>query len=93
MDIFYLWKFRKKNINAEIYECIIYIYILFQIVHGVHIEPAHEVKKRSINQPLRILLFYDDSVYRQVFHLLNLYAHISYKLINASYDKNKQNVK
>lgn len=37
-----------------------------QVVHGVHIEPAHEVKKRSISQPLRILIHYDDSVYRFV---------------------------
>ncbi|XP_014219740.1 leishmanolysin-like peptidase isoform X2 [Copidosoma floridanum] len=35
-----------------------------EVVHGVHIEPAHVVKKRSINQPLRILLYYDHSVYR-----------------------------
>ncbi|XP_044592458.1 leishmanolysin-like peptidase isoform X1 [Cotesia glomerata] len=45
-----------------------------EVVHGVHIEPAHEVKKRSINQPLRILLFYDESVYRldaEKFDLIN----------------------
>lgn len=42
-------------------------YVLcMQVVHGVNIEPAHEVKKRSINQQLRILLHYDDSVYRFV---------------------------
>ncbi|CAK9806829.1 Leishmanolysin-like peptidase [Anthophora quadrimaculata] len=35
-----------------------------EVIHGVHIEPAHEVKKRSINQPVRILLSYDESVYR-----------------------------
>ncbi|CAH0757706.1 unnamed protein product [Diatraea saccharalis] len=35
-----------------------------QVVRGVHIEPAHIVKKRSIDQPLRISIFYDDSVYR-----------------------------
>ncbi|XP_068627236.1 leishmanolysin-like peptidase [Battus philenor] len=35
-----------------------------QVVRGVHIEPAHLVKKRSINQPLRISVFYDHSVYR-----------------------------
>ncbi|XP_020293701.1 leishmanolysin-like peptidase, partial [Pseudomyrmex gracilis] len=34
-----------------------------EIIHGVHIEPAHEVKKRSINQPVRILLSYDESVF------------------------------
>ncbi|KOX80936.1 hypothetical protein WN51_00854 [Melipona quadrifasciata] len=35
-----------------------------KVIHGVHIEPAHEVKKRSISQPVRILLSYDESVYR-----------------------------
>ncbi|RVE44486.1 hypothetical protein evm_010890 [Chilo suppressalis] len=37
---------------------------LIKVVRGVHIEPAHIVKKRSIDQPLRISIFYDDSVYR-----------------------------
>lgn len=35
-----------------------------EVIRGVHIEPAHLVKKRSIDQPLRISIFYDDSVYR-----------------------------
>ncbi|XP_037292230.1 leishmanolysin-like peptidase isoform X2 [Manduca sexta] len=35
-----------------------------QVVRGVHIEPAHIVKKRSIDQPLRISIYYDHSVYR-----------------------------
>ncbi|KAJ0184254.1 hypothetical protein K1T71_000677 [Dendrolimus kikuchii] len=35
-----------------------------EVVRGVHIEPAHIVKKRSIDQPLRISIFYDHSVYR-----------------------------
>ncbi|XP_046600078.1 leishmanolysin-like peptidase isoform X1 [Neodiprion lecontei] len=35
-----------------------------EVVHGVHVDPVHEVKKRSISQPLRILLWYDESVYR-----------------------------
>ncbi|XP_039762788.1 leishmanolysin-like peptidase isoform X3 [Pararge aegeria] len=35
-----------------------------QVIRGVHIEPAHVVKKRSIDQPLRISIFYDHSVYR-----------------------------
>lgn len=51
-------------LNHLIGRLLIYIDFLMQIVHGVHIEPAHEVKKRSISQPLRILLSYDDSVYR-----------------------------
>ncbi|PBC31857.1 Leishmanolysin peptidase [Apis cerana cerana] len=37
---------------------------LLGVIHGVHIEPAHEVRKRSISQPVRILLSYDESVYR-----------------------------
>ncbi|KAK9497719.1 hypothetical protein O3M35_004387 [Rhynocoris fuscipes] len=36
---------------------------LDQVIHGVHIEPHHIMKKRSIDQPLRIMLFYDESVY------------------------------
>lgn len=35
-----------------------------EVIHDVHIEPAHEVRKRSISQPVRILLSYDESVYR-----------------------------
>ncbi|XP_052748190.1 leishmanolysin-like peptidase isoform X2 [Galleria mellonella] len=35
-----------------------------QVIRGVHIEPAHIVKKRSIDQPLRISIVYDHSVYR-----------------------------
>ncbi|KAG7306622.1 hypothetical protein JYU34_007995, partial [Plutella xylostella] len=34
------------------------------VITNVHIEPAHRVKKRSIDQPLRISIFYDHSVYR-----------------------------
>ncbi|XP_049884128.1 leishmanolysin-like peptidase isoform X1 [Pectinophora gossypiella] len=35
-----------------------------QVIRGVHIEEPHIVKKRSIDQPLRISIFYDHSVYR-----------------------------
>lgn len=45
------------------------------MIHGVHIEPAHIIKKRSISQPLRILLSYDESVYRldaDKFELINV---------------------
>lgn len=35
-----------------------------QVVHGAFIEPAHRIRKRSINQQLRISLVYDNSVYR-----------------------------
>ncbi|XP_053622576.1 leishmanolysin-like peptidase isoform X6 [Plodia interpunctella] len=45
-----------------------------QVIRGVHIEPAHIVKKRSIDQPLRISIVYDHSVYRldpQKFFMIN----------------------
>ncbi|XP_041983428.1 leishmanolysin-like peptidase isoform X2 [Aricia agestis] len=35
-----------------------------QVIRGVHLEPAHILKRRSIDQPLRISIFYDHSVYR-----------------------------
>ncbi|KAI4464429.1 leishmanolysin-like peptidase [Holotrichia oblita] len=35
-----------------------------EVIHGVYIESKHTMKKRSIDQPLRILLWYDESVYR-----------------------------
>ncbi|XP_055381355.1 leishmanolysin-like peptidase [Condylostylus longicornis] len=44
------------------------------VIHGVHTEPAHIIRKRSIEQPLRITLFYDNSVYKldyQKFELIN----------------------
>uniref|UniRef100_T1I4F7 Leishmanolysin-like peptidase n=1 Tax=Rhodnius prolixus TaxID=13249 RepID=T1I4F7_RHOPR len=47
---------------------------IHEVIHGVHIEPAHILKKRSIDQPLRILLYYDDSVYKleeDKFELIN----------------------
>ncbi|XP_026483099.2 leishmanolysin-like peptidase isoform X1 [Vanessa tameamea] len=34
------------------------------VIRGVHIEAPHKVKKRSIDQPLRISIYYDHSVYR-----------------------------
>lgn len=36
----------------------------YEVIHGTHIEPEHIMKKRSIDHPLRILLWYDLSVYR-----------------------------
>ncbi|XP_038220464.1 leishmanolysin-like peptidase isoform X3 [Zerene cesonia] len=45
-----------------------------QVIRGVHIEPAHLVKRRSIDQPLRISIFYDHSVYRleqEKFEMIN----------------------
>ncbi|CAB3258253.1 unnamed protein product [Arctia plantaginis] len=37
---------------------------LIKVIRGVHIEAAHIVKRRSIDQPLRISIVYDHSVYR-----------------------------
>ncbi|XP_064083354.1 leishmanolysin-like peptidase [Macrobrachium nipponense] len=34
-----------------------------EVIYNVHLEPAHVVRKRSVDQPLRISLYYDDSVY------------------------------
>lgn len=45
-----------------------------EVIHDVHIEPAHIMRKREANQPLRILLYYDESVYRleeEKFQLIN----------------------
>lgn len=55
--------------------------VSLQVIHGVHIEPEHIIKKRSISQPLRILLSYDESVYRldeDKFELIN----VSVKVLN-----------
>uniref|UniRef100_A0AAG5CW60 Leishmanolysin-like peptidase n=1 Tax=Anopheles atroparvus TaxID=41427 RepID=A0AAG5CW60_ANOAO len=35
-----------------------------EVIHGVQLEPHHVIRKRSIDQPLRILIVYDESVYR-----------------------------
>ena len=37
---------------------------LFQVIHGVHIEPEHVMKRRSVDQQLRVKLSYDRSVFR-----------------------------
>ncbi|KAF6217234.1 hypothetical protein GE061_001588 [Apolygus lucorum] len=45
-----------------------------EVIHGVHLEPAHVMKKRNIDQPLRILLHYDKSVFNlseEQFELIN----------------------
>uniref|UniRef100_A0A8D9EHY5 Leishmanolysin-like peptidase n=1 Tax=Cacopsylla melanoneura TaxID=428564 RepID=A0A8D9EHY5_9HEMI len=45
-----------------------------ELLHPVHLEPAHIMKKRSVDQPLRILLYYDRSMYRldaEKFQLIN----------------------
>ncbi|KAK4308425.1 hypothetical protein Pmani_019873 [Petrolisthes manimaculis] len=34
-----------------------------RVILDVHLEPRHVVKKRSVDQPLRISLYYDESVY------------------------------
>lgn len=71
----------KKNflflfIFCPLHSITIFVVIyFFQVIHGVNIEPAHIIKKRSISQPLRILLSYDESVYRldqDKFELINV---------------------
>ncbi|GJQ82822.1 hypothetical protein Trydic_g13524 [Trypoxylus dichotomus] len=64
------------GLTIVIYQCLLYTARTHQIVckhvhprhdevvHGVYVEPKHVMKKRSIDQPLRILLWYDESVYR-----------------------------
>lgn len=54
-----------KHLIEILFLLIEYDFIFYpQVIHGVHIAPAHIIKKRSINQPLRILMVYDESVYR-----------------------------
>lgn len=48
---------------------------IFQVIHGAHIEPAHIIRKRSLDQPLRMTITYDESVYRldeDKFELVNV---------------------
>ena len=35
-----------------------------QVLPTIHLEEPHEVRKRSVDQNLRIKLYYDESVYR-----------------------------
>ena len=39
------------------------LHFIFQVQH-VHLEEHHVVRKRSIDQNLRIKLYYDESVYK-----------------------------
>ena len=43
-----------------------------QVLPTVHLEEAHEVRKRSAEQELRIKLYYDESVYRLTKQQYNL---------------------
>ena len=40
------------------------VILFLQILPTVHLEDHHVIKKRAVNQPLRIKLYYDPSVYR-----------------------------
>ncbi|XP_039281797.1 leishmanolysin-like peptidase isoform X2 [Nilaparvata lugens] len=45
-----------------------------EVLHGVQLEPHHVIMKRNADQPLRMLLYYDDSMYRldqEKFQLIN----------------------
>lgn len=35
-----------------------------QVIHGVHLEPAHVMRRRSLDQSLRVKIYYDVSVYK-----------------------------
>lgn len=35
-----------------------------QVIHGVHLEPAHIMRRRSLDQRLRVKIYYDVSVYK-----------------------------
>lgn len=53
--------------NNEFYH-LPFTILYLQVVHGVeaHDEPHHIIRKRSLDHPIRILLYYDYSVYRYV---------------------------
>ena len=60
--MFRLWKEMAHMTFATIIANFFYIK-LFQVQH-VHLEEHHVLRKRSIDQNLRIKLYYDDSVYK-----------------------------
>lgn len=51
---------------VHIFHVCLFLFDSLQVVHGalIHDEPHHIIHKRSIEHPIRILLYYDDSVYR-----------------------------
>lgn len=53
-----------KYFSNQKYNFDVSIFVVLQIVHGAFIEPHHVMKKRSIDQPLRIVLYYDESVHK-----------------------------
>lgn len=53
-------------------------FLTFQVIHGVHIESPHIMRKRSVNQPLRILLYYDESVYRYIYIHMDIFIRIQF---------------
>jgi len=45
-----------------------------KVIHGTHLEPHHVMKRRSLDQQLRVKIFYDTSVYKlekEMFELIN----------------------
>lgn len=64
------------RIYTTCYYCV-FISGLSQVVHGVHLGPAHLIRKRSLDNPLRILLYYDESVYRYVMTMTDLLLRLS----------------
>ena len=40
----------------------VWVSVCLQVFYDVDIEPEHEVRRRSVDQPLRIHLYFDDSI-------------------------------
>jgi hypothetical protein len=57
-----LLKSRENCVNGH--QTCSHVHPKYDEVSHTHIEPAHVMKKRSLDQSLRILLHYDLSVYR-----------------------------
>lgn len=55
----------------------------YQVIYGVHVEPAHVVHKRSADSPIRILLYYDESVYRWVIIEISSFYYLMVYLITC----------
>ena len=44
--------------------CCIVLFDSIQVIHGTHLEPQHVMKRRSLDQQLRVKIYYDTSVYK-----------------------------
>lgn len=59
---------------------------LFQVVH-THVEPHHVIRKRAADQSLRILLYYDESVYRWAiyYYYKQFFLNFNFKIQTTTY--------